>query len=293
MLSNPLLLLFGSLILLPSGIAAQDAGRERGPGSFEKRAAPEAYGRNILILVADDLGVDMLAAYGEGNDLPRTPNLDEFARTGVLFRNAWSQPTCSPTRATLHTGLGGYSTGIGTVIPTQQYGHDLDLNLTTLPKMLDIGTSNGYAHAAIGKWHVSNHSSGNHAPNIAGYEHFSGTMGGQVGDYFAYFKIVNGAEFPVFEYATSAVVDDSLEWIAQQTKPWMCYVAFQAPTLRSTARPTTCSPRRSRRAIRARRVEPPRAPIPGPSSRPWSRPWTPKSDVSSRVCRIRSWRTLR
>jgi len=229
MRANLLLSLIGSLILFPSVVPAQGAGRARGPGPLVEWAAPESFGRNVLILVADDLGVDSLAAYGEGIDLPPTPTLDELARTGVLFRNAWSQPTCSPTRATIHTGLGGYHTGIGTVIPTQERGHDLDLNLMTMPRMLDIATSNGYAHAAFGKWHVSNQGSGSHAPNLAGYEHFSGSMGGQVGDYFAYVKVVNGAEFPVFEYATSAVVDDSLEWIAKQTKPWLCYVAFQAP----------------------------------------------------------------
>jgi arylsulfatase A-like enzyme len=41
-----------------------------------------------LILVVDDLGVDMLGAYREGADLPRTPNIDDLAARGVLFRNA-------------------------------------------------------------------------------------------------------------------------------------------------------------------------------------------------------------
>ena len=54
---------------------------------------------NIVLIVADDLGVDMLSCYAEGNNPPCTPNLDSLATEGLLFRNAWVNPLCSPTRA--------------------------------------------------------------------------------------------------------------------------------------------------------------------------------------------------
>ena len=54
--------------------------------------------QNILLIVADDLGVDQVGAYGEGAAPPPTPNLDALAATGVVFRNAWAYATCSPTR---------------------------------------------------------------------------------------------------------------------------------------------------------------------------------------------------
>src|SRR5690606_33623398 len=60
---------------------------------------------NILFIVIDDLGVDQLTQYGFGGlTPPATPNIDAVAQSGVRFRNAWSMPTCSPTRATFFEG---------------------------------------------------------------------------------------------------------------------------------------------------------------------------------------------
>ena len=68
---------------------------------------------NLLVIVADDLGVDSVGAYAEGRDLPPTPTLDQLARRGVLFRNAWATALCSPTRAAIQTGRHGSRTGVG------------------------------------------------------------------------------------------------------------------------------------------------------------------------------------
>src|SRR5262245_65248854 len=92
------------------GQSKQAVGPRRSPGD------PSTPPGNILVLIADDLGVDQLAAYGVGSDLPPTPNLDRMAAEGVLFRNVWSQPTCSPTRATIQTGRYGFRTTIGMAI---------------------------------------------------------------------------------------------------------------------------------------------------------------------------------
>src|SRR3546814_2816473 len=60
---------------------------------------------NILFVVLDDLGVDQLPVFGYGGLTPAsTPNLDAIAHAGVRFRNAWSMPTCTPTRATFFQG---------------------------------------------------------------------------------------------------------------------------------------------------------------------------------------------
>ncbi len=59
---------------------------------------------NILWLVAEDLSPFYLNAYGD----PRaaTPNLDRLAREGVVYTNNFSvSGVCSPSRATLATGL--------------------------------------------------------------------------------------------------------------------------------------------------------------------------------------------
>ncbi len=68
---------------------------------------------NILLILGDDMGVETLASYGLGENPPTTAALDEIAREGVSFTNVWSQPLCSPTRATIMTGRYGFRTGIG------------------------------------------------------------------------------------------------------------------------------------------------------------------------------------
>ena len=57
----------------------------------------EARAQNILVVIADDLGVDRVAAYAESPTAGPTPIIDGMAAGGVLFRNFWTQPVCSPT----------------------------------------------------------------------------------------------------------------------------------------------------------------------------------------------------
>ena len=61
---------------------------------------------NILLIIGDDMGVETVASYGVGENSPATANLDDLARNGVRYTNFWSQPVCSPTRATIVTGPG-------------------------------------------------------------------------------------------------------------------------------------------------------------------------------------------
>src|SRR5262245_3435745 len=83
---------------------------------------------NILLIIADDVGLDvttdmypgliddLVKKYGpDGLKHPNyaaikgspasTPNLDQLAKQGMVFSNAWAQPFCSPTRASILTGL--------------------------------------------------------------------------------------------------------------------------------------------------------------------------------------------
>jgi arylsulfatase B len=197
------------------------------PTQQAKTAAPLP--GNILILVADDLGADQLALYG-GSDFPPTPVLDRMATEGVLFLNAWSQPTCAPTRATLQTGRFGFRTTIGSTINANGGGPGLPPGEVTLPEMLDRGTGHRYAHALIGKWHLgTSQVGGDSAPNLAGYGHFAGSVEGQLARYFHWRKVVDGAVSLSTRYATTVCVDDALEWIGKQSGPWMCVVCFQSP----------------------------------------------------------------
>src|SRR6185436_9712292 len=218
-------------LLLASALASATAAAQSHPGSAdpaEKMALPIP--GNVLVLIADDLGAYSLAAYGPGADLPPTPTIDRLAATGVVFRNAWSQPMCSPTRATIQTGRYGFRTKIGVNISACCNDPALPREEVTLPAMLDLGTGGVTAHAMFGKWHLgSNPVGGDLAPNLAGYGHFAGSMDGQLADYFRWRKTVDGAVTISTRYATSACVDDALAWIRQQPERWVCVVAFSAP----------------------------------------------------------------
>jgi arylsulfatase A-like enzyme len=185
---------------------------------------------NVLVIVADDLGVDMVERYGEGPDPAKTPTIDSLAANGVLFRNAWANPVCSPTRAHLQTGRYGFRTGLGVVVG--KFGWGLQLGEQTLPEALAQDTTLDYSTAFIGKWHLSSLNTGwIHGPLLQGYDHFVGTTGNfkHPQDYFTWDKVDNGSVSVCTEYATTNTVDEALAWIATAQEPWMCFVAFNAP----------------------------------------------------------------
>ena len=57
---------------------------------------------NILLVIADDMGIDASPCYSVGKVKPNMPVIEEMCRSGVVFENVWANPQCSPTRAT-HT----------------------------------------------------------------------------------------------------------------------------------------------------------------------------------------------
>ena len=59
---------------------------------------------NFLILIGDDMGVETMSCYDVGGSPARTPTLDNLCASGMRFDNFWSQPVCSPTRATISFG---------------------------------------------------------------------------------------------------------------------------------------------------------------------------------------------
>jgi arylsulfatase A-like enzyme len=68
---------------------------------------------NVLLLIADDVGVEQFAPFGIGSNPASTPTLDALAARGMRFSRVWSQAMCSPTRATLLSGRYGFRTGVG------------------------------------------------------------------------------------------------------------------------------------------------------------------------------------
>lgn len=101
---------------------------------------------NIVLIISDQFRWDCIGAMGL-NPMNLTPNLDEMARQGTLFRNAFAnQPVCAPARATMFTGL--YPTRHG----LWRNGLGLPHNVPTLAGELRKA---GYSANYIGKWHLA------------------------------------------------------------------------------------------------------------------------------------------
>lgn len=197
---------------------------------------------NVLVVLADDLGVDYVGCYGEGSNPPPTPTIDGIAAQGVLFRNAWAYPSCSPTRAAMLTGRHPFRTLVGRWIrhpnnsgPAIGTVREMEW---TLPELLDrAGT--GYGHACIGKWHMHDASFGNGAPTtLGGYATYTGALWGQIPSYTSWPRVHQGVEQTETSYATTKTTDDALAWIQGQSGPWLCYLAYNAPHIPFHAPPS-------------------------------------------------------
>jgi arylsulfatase A-like enzyme len=197
-------------------------------GALLACAPGDAPGSNVLLLLADDVGQDVLRLYGEGDDLPVTPALDRLAREGVLFERAWANPTCSSTRATLLTGRYAFRTGVDDIIdPASE--HVLQREEWTLPEALARARPRP-AHALFGKWHLGNdRNGGERGPNLAGFDHFSGSLGAfPAPSYGRWSQVRNGETRASDVYPTTQLVDEALAWIRGRDEAWFAEIAFQA-----------------------------------------------------------------
>ena len=109
---------------------------------------------NLILIIADDVGVDQLTSFGFGGvQPPATPTIDSLAATGVRFSNTWSMPTCSTTRAALFSGRYPPRTNVNTAIVSTDFANSQTSPFEqTLPRVL---ADQGYVSAYIGKIHVT------------------------------------------------------------------------------------------------------------------------------------------
>ncbi|XP_069320616.1 arylsulfatase D isoform X1 [Eulemur rufifrons] len=142
-------------------------------------AAANAFKPNILLIMADDLGIGDLGCYG--NDTLRTPNIDRLAEEGVrLTQHLAAAPLCTPSRAAFLTGRHSFRSGMEAsnryrVLVWNAGSGGLPGNETTFARVLQ---QQGYATGLIGKWHQGvNCASRNdhcHHPLSHGFDYFYG-----------------------------------------------------------------------------------------------------------------------
>tara|TARA_R110002050_G_scaffold290260_1_gene443772 strand:+ start:99841 stop:101136 length:1296 start_codon:yes stop_codon:yes gene_type:complete len=177
---------------------------------------------NILLIIADDMGKDATAGFTEGLIKPNTPKIDELKNTGLSFTNAWVNPTCSPTRATIITGKYGFRTGV------KWAGDILPANEKVLQKYINDNTNNAYSTALIGKWHLSGNAP-NPTPEKFGIDYYAGVASGAVTDYFNWTLTEDGKSTIQSDYVTEHLTNLAIDWIGNQEKPWFLWMAYNAP----------------------------------------------------------------
>jgi arylsulfatase A-like enzyme len=170
--------------------------------------------RNVLIIIADDLGSDYCGFYESHIDTVNLPNVRRLLKTGVRFKNAWSNPFCSPTRAGILTGRYSFRTGVGAAIGGNTSAV-LDTAEITIPKLLTKFKPAGIAKAHIGKWHLQTPTPKTNFtfPNKMGYDHYEGSFTGELANYFNWTKITNGTESTSTNYASTENADNAISFI--------------------------------------------------------------------------------
>ncbi len=184
---------------------------------------------NFLIIMADDAGWNDVGYQGSKI---RTPNIDRIANEGVQLNRFYASPTCSPSRASLFTGMP--SSRFGIVKPIS--GRSEKALPDSLPTLAGVLSENGYQTGLSGKWHLGlKPESG---PAAYGFDYSYGFLHGQIDQYSHEYK--NGdiswhenGEFKDEEgHATDLITDNVLQQLDKYSgsdDPFFIHVAYTAP----------------------------------------------------------------
>ncbi len=175
---------------------------------------------NVLYIMTDDHAAHAVGSYGGRlSSLNPTPNLDEFAKTGMTFTNVFvTNSICVPSRATILTGQYSQTNGalslVEAIAEDQQY----------LPRLMGEA---GYETAIIGKWHLK--------AEPAAFDHYQVLE--QQGRYFdPIFRLRGERKWPNNEieitgHSSDVITDLSIKWLSERKskKPFFLMHQFKAP----------------------------------------------------------------
>ncbi len=177
---------------------------------------------NIVLVLADDLGVNDLACYGRTDH--RTPHLDRLAQQGIRFTCAYTaQPICSPSRAALLTGKSPARLHLTNYLPGRpdspsqkllqpRIEGQLPLEEVTLAELLRDA---GYTTGLFGKWHLGNAGFG---PREQGFDTVVTPPANTT---------PTDQEGGKGEYAITAAAEAFIE--ANRDRPFFCYLPHNNP----------------------------------------------------------------
>lgn len=206
---------------------------------FPKPLAAPKDAPNVLLILTDDTGFGHAATFGGA---AATPTLDKVAATGLRYNRFHTTALCSPSRAALLTGRNHHSVATGVIIEMGTgypgYTGMVPKTAAGIPEVLRL---NGYATAAIGKWHntpsveISPAGPFDRWPTGStwGFEYFYGFMQGETPQYYPVLyrntSAVSAPRTPEQGYhLTADMADEAVGWIngvnaTSPGKPWFLY----------------------------------------------------------------------
>lgn len=196
---------------------------------------------NLLFLITDQQRADTI----EGHTTCQTPNLDKLAAAGSQFLRCYTpNPICSPTRASLMTGLLPHSHGMVDVThAVPAYRASFDATLPVWPQTLQKA---GYRTAYFGKWHVERSNKledfGFETYEVEQYQQKLGLV--EVEGELAVRRLVRQKDYR--DFLLYGVSDDGVETLpeyqmysdgicflqqaaADRERPWALFISTEAP----------------------------------------------------------------
>ncbi len=172
---------------------------------------------NIVFIYSDDHSLQTIGAYNKRlsqfcREQNITPNIDSLAAAGGIFTNSFcGNSLCSPSRASVLTGLHSHANGVKTLNQPIKQG------VWTFPSALREA---GYQTAVIGKWHLE---------TLPDYEDWW-ILPGQ-GDYYNPLFIDKNGKANRPGYVTDITTDMALDWLKKHdaAKPFFLAIHHKAP----------------------------------------------------------------
>ncbi len=197
---------------------------------------------NILYIVVDDTGIGAWDCFG---GLIEMPNVTRIAKMGLRFTNWHTTALCSPTRSCLLTGRNATRNGMACIT---EGANGFPSTSGLVPRengmLSEMLRDAGYSTFCLGKWHLSpvnelaSSSTKRTWPLGRGFERFYGFLGAETNQWYPDLVLDNGPiqqpRMPKDGYHLSSdLADRAIQFIseakvAEEDKPWFCYLAFGA-----------------------------------------------------------------
>lgn len=210
---------------------------------------------NVIVILVDNVPADLIGAYG--NKHIQTPHIDRLAKQGLTLDHAYAASgVCSPTRATLMTGLLPSQTGVHNALPSDVGVENWSAvgEYRTLPKTLSDA---GYRTGLVGKYHLGTPD----RPQL-GFDSWVTFASGHTSSFHDVEVIDNGKHYRARQHITDFWTQKAIDFINGQdtSTPFFLYLSYNGPYMLP---PLVLEPAKNRHAnyYRTNPMPIPRGPI--------------------------------